>query len=362
MTLHLLGLPHTQANENYLSCAYTQKIVKFCKMMGKDYPIVFYGGDQAEPEGASETVVCVTEEERRGWFGEGFDTVKTPLRWTSDQPYWATFAGRAIPALRARAKRGDLLLVTAGWAQKPIADALSDVLLPIEWGVGYEGIFSSFCAFESYAWMHFVYGKDKIINGRAFDTVIPNFFDPDDFIVGNGNGGYLLYLGRVVQRKGPHVAGLIAQRLGKKLLVAGPGGQQQGSDVLGGDGCRISNAEYVGEVDKKTRARLLTDAEALIIPTLYIEPFGGVAVEAMLSGCPVVASDWGAFTETVTPDVGRRFRTLGEACKGVETVRELERARIAEVATKQFSLDAIRPRFSRWFDQLGTLWGEGWYA
>lgn len=119
---------------------------------------------------------------------------------------------------------------------------------------------------------------------------------------------------------------------------------------------------YVGEVGKAARAELLASASALIVPTLYVEPFGGVAVEAMFAGCPVVASDWGAFTETVTPDVGRRFRTLRQGCEAVEAVRTLDRAAVAEAARARYSLEAVRPRFRAWFEQLGTLWGEGWYA
>ena len=46
-----------------------------------------------------------------------------------------------------RATPEDLVLITGGWAQKPVADQLP--FLAVEWAVGYEGIFAPFCAFES---------------------------------------------------------------------------------------------------------------------------------------------------------------------------------------------------------------------
>jgi hypothetical protein len=365
MKLHLLALPHTQVSEQYLSCAYTQKVAKFCKMMGHDYEIVLYAGeDVSGTSGYADHVVCVHEDERAGWFGRSFDTVRSPLKWDASEPYWQCFAERAIPALRERASKGDLCLLTTS-VQKPIADAVPDVV-PVEWAVGYEGIGTNFCAFESFTWMHHVYGLRGWRHGRAFDAAIPNFFDVDDFVPPakpRAGREYLLYLGRVTESKGPHIASEIAKRLGMKLLVAGPGADQDALGPVRGEGCVIEgDVRYLGEVGKATRAELLANASALLVPTLYVEPFGGVAVEAMMSGCPVVASDWGAFTETVTPDVGARFRTLKQGVEAVQWAMALDRGTVAAKAQARYCLETVGRKFRAWFDQLETLQGAGWYA
>src|SRR4029077_15677822 len=132
--------------------------------------------------------------------------------------------------------------------------------------------------------MHHVYAKKNINDGRFFDAVIPNYFDQKEFSLLNpGKGEYLLFLGRIVQRKGPHIASDIAERCGLPLRVAGAGGRQVGKDIVAPE-ITVKNAEYVGTVNVKERAELLAGAKALIVPTTYIEPFGGVAVEAMLAG------------------------------------------------------------------------------
>jgi len=367
MRLHLVALPHTQTTRDYLSCAYTQKIVKAGKMFtDAGHEVILYSGDENDAP-CAEHVALFTEKERSADWGAGFDTVSSPLRWDSSLPYWSRMNERAKNAIDARAQTGDYLLLIAGWAQKPIADGLSIVqqrqVLPLEWGVGYEGIFSEFCAFESYAWMHHVYGRQQWATGRFYDAVIPNFFDPDDFHLAP-KSDYLLFVGRLVQRKGPHVAAQIADRLGMRLLVAGPGcAKHEAGRITTVDGMEIVGpVEYVGEVDSTERAELMAAARALIAPTLYIEPFGGVTIEAMLSGTPVVATDFGAFTETVTPQVGRRFRTLAQGVTETEEVLGLDPGMIRAHALERYSLAAVGRCYDAWFAQLNGLWGPGWDA
>lgn len=367
-TLHIVALPHTQTTAAFSSCAYTQKVVKACRMMRQQgYRVVLYGSEVNEVE-CDDHVVIVEEERRREWFGDGFDTVLTPLRWEQAEPYWRHANVNAVRALLERAHERDLLCLTTGWPQAPISQALP-FLTVAEWAVGYEGVLpKSHRAFESQAWMHYVYGKGGEANGRWYDAVIPNFFDPADFPrLGRGTGGYLLYLGRLVQRKGVEVAWQIAQRTGRKLIVAGPGAVSSGYGFIRSPEVKLQGdpqlLEYVGEVGIEERAELLEHAVALLAPTLYLEPFGGVAVEAMLAGTPAITSDFGAFTETVEQGVtGYRFRTLAEGSAAVERAATLNRHVIRQRALSRFSLDAVGPMFDRWFTSLDGLWEGGWDA
>ena len=43
------------------------------------------------------------------------------------------------------------------------------------------------------------------------------------------------------------------------------------------------------------RLPLLGNAESVLMPTYYLEPFGGVHVEAQLCDTPVITTDWSAF-------------------------------------------------------------------
>lgn len=361
MNLHIVSLPHTEVSPDFCGCAFTAKVLKFCKMMGDAYNITVYA-PEGPPIPGAELMNCLDREERIKIFGPD-DSSRLP-NWPTEQQS-AVFHARVIDRMKRYLGKpqDELILLTMGYTSRCIKDAFPG-FISCEPGVGYLGICTDKCAFESHAWRHTVYAKKNINDGRWFDTVIPNYFDVDDFPnLNTGKGDYLLFLGRLVKRKGPDIAAEIAQASGMRLLVAGAGGKQVGPDIVAPE-ITVKNATYCGPVGIAERSRLLAGARALIVPTTYIEPFGGVTIEAMLSGTPVLTTNWGAFTETVTECVtGSRFSTLQEAVDAVDRLSyNPTRPRdIRFLAQQHYSFDAVRPQFVQWFNQLATLWGKGWY-
>lgn len=342
-------------NSDYIACAYTQKIVKFVKMMAqRGHEVITYGGASPCAYATEHVhVVDVPPLEPNRLFDPAWDG-----------PEFVNYNTKVIPEIVARASGQDFLCITMGIAHKPVADALPD-LMAVETGIGYSGTFAKFRVFESYAWMHAVMGwKD---NGRFYDAVIPNFFDVADFPNPpmKNPGRNLLWMGRFVERKGPHVAVEIAEATDRQLVMAGQGIlDRQGNKLIGGElSIESDNMEHVGPVGALERNLLMQNAHALIMPTLYIEPFGGVAVEALMAGTPVISTDWGAFPEFIVNfHNGYRFHTLKEAVKAVGWVSQLDRSRIQHEARCRFSLQAVGRQYEDYFERLSGLWGDGWYA
>jgi glycosyltransferase involved in cell wall biosynthesis len=367
--MHVVSLPHTQTTRRYLHCAYTQKVVKFCDMMTDGgHEVFLYSGEENEAR-CTEHVCCITEEERVGWFGEWDPNgLFGNIDWDPSSRWWQVMNGRAIGEIAKRMEDRDFLLLSSGWPQHVIADALKKSLLALEPFVGYEGIHLPFRVFESYAWMHHVYGLKQIRDGAAYDAVIPNFFDPKDFERYEEipeEGEFLLFIGRLITRKGPHVAAAISERLGIPLVVAGPGASAvtDGMIVAPEVTVKAPGLSYAGPVGIERRSYLMSRAVATIVPTLYIEPFGGVAAESMMCGTPAITSDWGAFTEYVPEEL--RFRTLQEGCDAVQRVVAPDwhygKDRVQEQAQAMFSLEAVRPKFERHLERMASLWDKGWY-
>jgi glycosyltransferase involved in cell wall biosynthesis len=365
MTFHVIGLPHTQCTKEFVSCAYTQKVLNFCKMMHSlGHDVYHYGGEGSTPE-CTEHISIITNEEREKWWG-GNDTKKEfyAIEWTIDKPYWQRANRRAIEEIGKRIQKKDFICVIAGSCHKPVADAFPNHMT-VEFGIGYEGTFSKYRVFESYAWMHHVYGIQGTRNGQNYDTVIPNYYDPMDFSISESKGDYYLFIGRLIARKGPHIAGEVCQRLGAKLKIAGQGV----TDFKNGEYVKsleikidCKDIEYVGTVGVEERKKLMSEAKAVFVQTQYIGPFEGVHAEAMLSGTPVITTDWGVFSETVIDGFnGFRTRTLGEAIWATKESSKLNPQAIREHAISKYSIDVVKYRYQDYFKQLLGLWGKGWY-
>ena len=374
---HVLGLPHTRTHKEFSACAYTQKVLNFCKMMrGLGHEVFHYGAEGSEVE-CTEHVTIITTAEQEALFGiydwrkEGFR-----LDWNWDRPHWRLCSIRAAAAILQRLGYGpggaampsglpggalvgtrDILALISG-AQKTAADMLPG-MKAIEYGVGYRGVFSQYCVWESYSHQANRYGEMKFdMDGRPDDAVIPNYFDPADFPEGKGDQGYCLFIGRLISRKGLDLAIEATRAAGHRLIIAGQGvrhwdatrGELHTTEGPVYQGAHIS---YVGCVGPESRAKLMGGALATFAPTRYVEPFGGVAVESQLCGTPAITSDWGAFPETVQHGVtGYRCRSLADFIAAAKAVSGMPRAGIRARALSRWSLDAVAPMYERYFDRI----------
>jgi glycosyltransferase involved in cell wall biosynthesis len=147
-------------------------------------------------------------------------------------------------------------------------------------------------------------------------------------------------MGRCVRAKGIDIAVDVAERAGKRLVIAGPKDPHGG---ISGGGYRLPRrAEYVGIAGLDQRRELLAGARAVLCPSRYVEPFCGVHCEAMLSGTPAITSDWGAFAEyNIHRQTGFRCRNLRDFVRAVDRLDEIDPARCREWAEARFEMNRV---------------------
>lgn len=134
------------------------------------------------------------------------------------------------------------------------------------------------------------------------DQVIHHGVDTTRFPQGNGEGGYLAFLGRMVAEKGVHIAARIARETGVPLKIAAKMREQPEKDYFEAEVKPLlgNGIEYIGEIGATDKLDLLSGAKALINPIKWHEPFGMVMIESMACGTPVLVFPSGAAPEIVT--------------------------------------------------------------
>jgi glycosyltransferase involved in cell wall biosynthesis len=197
--------------------------------------------------------------------------------------------------------------------------------------------------------MHYFYGqKNMLLDPGWNDAVIPNAFSPDEFEFSNKKEDYFLYLGRISLDKGIHLAIQLAEYHGKKLIIAGPGDLS-----LINYKSVPKHVEMFGYANVEQRKRLLRDATVLIAPTYYIEPFGNIVVEALMSGTPVITTNWGGFVDTNVEGVtGFRCRNFKEFVEAVEKLPTINHQACRDWAIKNYSETVVHDKFDQYFQHL----------
>jgi glycosyltransferase involved in cell wall biosynthesis len=174
-----------------------------------------------------------------------------------------------------------------------------------------------------------------IYAGRPNLELIPHGIDTAAFPFGGDGGDYLLFLGRMIEDKGPAEAIEIARAADMPLVLAGPSTQwfeEAVAPQLPSDG-----VTYVGRVQQPERDRLLAGAAALVYPLRYPEPFGLVVVEAMACGTPVLGTRVGAVPELVEPGLTGYVADDWQSLAGLaREARELDRVAIRSRAVERF--------------------------
>jgi glycosyltransferase involved in cell wall biosynthesis len=165
-----------------------------------------------------------------------------------------------------------------------------------------------------------------------------------DFRECAGPDAPLVFLGRVEEIKGPHLAIEIARRAGRRLVIAGniPVAHRSWFEAHVAPHIDGQRVRYVGPVDDKEKNILLGEAAALLMPILWDEPFGIVMAEAMACGTPVLGLRRGAVPEVVEHAVtGFVADTVDELVTFVDRLGELDRAAARTRVERFYSDEAV---------------------
>ena len=365
MRIFALGLPHTLTTPQFCSCAYTMKVWNLCRMLlDRGHEVVHFGNAGSNPVCSENVAVLDHDEWAAVYRHPGTDYFDVAVDTPEKERFHRRFGEALAREMRARVRGTYETIVCVPWGgpQRDAAASLADRAFIVESGIGYLHSWADFRVFESYAWLHMTLGREGLTQGQKwYWPVIPNAYDVSMFGFRARKEDYFLYLGRLTADKGVGLAVDIAKRVGRRLILAGQGDP---TPYL------AEHVEYIGPVNVEQRREILSRAAALFCPTYYVEPFGGVNVEAQLSGTPVIATDYGAFTETVLHGItgaaadDGAVRVRGAACRRDRSARvpdvgdELSLERVAGFTRRAFRmlLDLVGTRYAARPDRRDLAW------
>lgn len=382
--VHILSVPHNPSHADFSHCAFAQKARKLALMMGKHIGRrTYHYGNELSDIPYGEHVITTTETDMLESYGDDWKNHSRVHGFSTNDYVYKQWFLRTEHELRKRVKPGDFICYVFAVYQKPLYNALQDLkdVYHVESGIGYFNSFMKYRVFESPGLQAYHYGyfgnnadrywqlspeeREKYnydfnthihySEPPVADAVIPNSFDIDQFDFRVNKDDYFLYLGRINKFKGIEEAMRIAAKLGKKLIVAGQGGAEAFEKEHGFKAW--DNVEFVGEVKPQQRRDLISKAEVLFCMSRYWEAFGGVHVEAMLSGTPPIATDKGGYVHTIRHGYnGYRvgLNLYEQGLWAAQNLSKLDPYNIRDFGLR-FSNEQIALRYDEYFSSLTRM-------
>lgn len=365
-TFHVFGVAHTVSNREFNACAYTMKVVNFCEMMHDLGHRVYHYGVEGADVKAYETIDLVSRESLNKSYGYSGDNWKNKqFTHTIDDEHHIEYNKRSLEEISKRMQPFDFAISMFGIASNWALKQLPKEILVVDAGLGHCRAEAPYKVFESHSIMAQNYGRRQLQHPNQTDTVIQNYFKTKEFdfdieerekVRKQANGeGYFLVVGRVIYCKGGDTAYSCAKLLGANIKYAGQGSL---------DDIRVPkddpNVEFIGHVDIQTRNKLMSGAKGLIINSRYLEPFGGVIVEAMLMGLPAIASCRGSFPENIIHGFnGFIVSDTHAMMTAMMCCAALDPQKIHDYAVDNFDIGHVGLIYDEYFDRIlrHKFWG-----
>jgi glycosyltransferase involved in cell wall biosynthesis len=206
------------------------------------------------------------------------------------------------------------------------------------------------CVSESQARTFADLNPAVVSNGILLENFEPNF----------GSRSGLLWLGRICEEKGPHLALEIAARANQPLIVAGKVypfsyHQQFFQREIAPRLQRTPSATYVSSPSAEQKRDLLRQAKALLITGQADETSSLVAMEAAASGTPVIAFGRGALPEIVKHGVmGFVVNNEEEAIEALKDLAHIDPMDCVRHAHQCFSSRQMAENYARLYAEVLT--------
>ncbi|MFZ9855506.1 MAG: glycosyltransferase, partial [Limisphaerales bacterium] len=186
---------------------------------------------------------------------------------------------------------------------------------------------------------------------EAETLLLPTGNSSPEFRRAPASSPHLLFLGRLDREKGLDLlirafATAADPADDATLRIAGQGPLRGELECLASDLGIGDRVTFLGWLDREGIERELARAWALVVPSLWAEPLGLVAVDAVIHGVPVIASEHGGLAEIVEPGIsGLLFPNGDVAALAIRLKQILRREAFPDHLLPESVIERARRRF-----------------
>ena len=163
----------------------------------------------------------------------------------------------------------------------------------------------------------------------------------------------LLFLGRILERKGPHIAIKAAIKSNENLIIAGTPSKGKFWEKYIRPFLKRKNIKYVGFLPYGKTYKLYQEAKALLCPIQWEEPFGLTFIESMACGTPVIAFDRGSAREVIKDGkTGFVVKNISEMIKAIKKINQIKRENCRKWVEENFTIERMVNNYEKVFYRI----------
>lgn len=200
--------------------------------------------------------------------------------------------------------------------------------------------------------------KSQINNNQGYNFIgmVHNGILAEQFSFNNKPKDYLFWIGRISPEKGPLEAIKIANKVKKKLIMAGPIPPYHKKYVKWflSEVKKSKFVKYIGAISSfRKKINYYKNAYALIFPIKWEEPFGLVMVEAMACGTPVIAFNRGSVPEIIKNGrTGFIVENIYQMSKAIEKITQISRRECRQWVEKNFTVQKMAEGYEKIYKKV----------
>lgn len=188
-----------------------------------------------------------------------------------------------------------------------------------------------------------------------FISTIYHGIQINKFSFNSKKGEYVAFLGRMSPEKGPLQAIQAAKRAKIPLIMAAKVDladkeyfNKKIKPLIDG-----KLVKFIGEVNHRSKVKLLRNATALLSLIQWEEPFGLVMIEALACGTPVIANKRGSVPEIIQNNkTGFIVKNISEAVKAIHNIDRINRFDCRKSAEEKFSVERMAEEYEKIYYKL----------